>query len=164
MGSQNPFLKSPIFLRISHKFLRKNIKLKEKKTHNQTNTKTNPTTSNKHTSRKTQTSKPFYEHPGQLTLKKFLFKKSFFSIGKSSVIRKVNFAVVNEVTQRYCYTLTGKLIFTLLRSSHSPRMYTGKLEKTGYISFEKQIHPRLQEKKKEKKKLCALPRKKPLKC
>lgn len=43
------------------------------------------------------------------------FKKlgCFFSIGKSSVMRKVNFAVGNEVTCRHCYILTGKFMFTL---------------------------------------------------
>lgn len=105
--NQGPFLKSPVFLKVLHIFLRKSIKKKSYKT---------TTTPNEHTSRKTQTSKMLVGTPWSINPKEISALKKlgcFFSIGKSSVMRKVNFAVGNEATCRHCYILTGKFMFTL---------------------------------------------------
>jgi len=56
-------------------------------------------------------------------------------------------------------------MFTILSSSLSLRTYTGKLERSAHIS--QKANPSMAARKKntiQNKTLCALPRKKPLKC
>lgn len=64
-----------------------------------------------------------HKHLCQLILKSFLLKKNkSFSIGKTSVIRKMNFVVVNEVTWKHCCTLQT-CIYTAQQQPFTKNLY-----------------------------------------